>query len=139
MIISFSVFRDKLESGEKKQTIRPYSEFQYRRFYNAKKYQLYWHNPRNGGQLIKEVESAGRPIRVFFMEPRSDAHISILYASTIQDIDLCYEAFGSLSDMRGIIAKRDGFEDYFTMVRWFEETYKEKLLRPNEFMILRWK
>ena len=56
MIISFSVFKEKILDGTKTQTIRRYSEFQYKRFCNAKKYQLYWGNPRNGGMPILNGE-----------------------------------------------------------------------------------
>ena len=69
MILTFKVFLDKIKSGEKCHTIRPYNEKRYRMLCNAKKYQLYWHNPRNGGKLIKATEPDGAPIRIFFMEP----------------------------------------------------------------------
>ncbi|MDD5348507.1 MAG: hypothetical protein PHT59_07830, partial [Candidatus Omnitrophica bacterium] len=62
MILTFKVFREKIESGDKTQTIRKYSPEQYQRLLNCWKlrettgrYNLFWHNPRNGGVRIKDV------------------------------------------------------------------------------------
>jgi hypothetical protein len=128
MILSFSVFKDKIENGTKTQTIRRYSEFQYKRFCNAKKYQLYWHNPRNGGKLIREVEPSEKPFLIAFNN--SDYHCNI---------DLIG---GSKERFQGDIlidfAKRDGFETSAHLFGWFAKTYGFEMYR-KKFMVLRWK
>jgi hypothetical protein len=112
MILTFSIFKEKILDGTKTQTIRPYSEFQWKRFCNAKKYQLYWHNPRNGGTLIKEVESDCIPVRFSFKSLDPDTFIKI--------------------------AMNDGFETAGEMHSWFYHKYGEKMF-TMEFMLLRWK
>jgi len=126
MILSFSVFREKIENGTKIQTIRPYNERQYKRFCNAKKYQLYWHNPRNGGTLIREVE----PIK----------HIPIFMFDQV---------FGTVSfndDLKNLnylpthsqLAINDGFEFFSDLKRWFYEKYGQEMFE-KKFMVLRWR
>ena len=112
MIISFSVFKEKILDGTKTQTIRRYSEFQYKRFCNAKKYQLYWGNPRNGGKLIKEVEPAEQP-RIFSFR---DATLG-----AIEELSLL-----------------GGFDDANEMLDWFYKRYGKDMF-TKKFMILRWK
>jgi hypothetical protein len=112
MILSFSVFKEKILDGTKSQTIRPYNEFQWKRFCNAKKYQLYWHNPRNGGKLIKEVEPSEKPFIFSFWKEEPTDFIEI--------------------------AMRDGFETQLQMHAWFYHKYGEDMF-TKKFMILRWK
>lgn len=112
MIISFSVFKEKILDGTKTQTIRRYSEFQFKRFCNAKKYQLYWGNPRNGGELIREVEPA-EPPRMF----------------SFRDATL-----GEIEELSIL----DGFDCPAKMLDWFEERYGEDMF-TKKFMVLRWK
>jgi hypothetical protein len=131
MILSFSVFREKIESGEKCQTIRPYNEKRYKMFRNAKKYQLYWHNPRNGGTLIKEVEPKGNPILLQFYKTYSEIRI-VLRAHSDSNQSIC----GIYKDTNEL-AIQDGFKDKNEMKAWFFKTYGEELFK-QKFMILRW-
>ena len=126
MIISFSVFKEKILDGTKTQTIRRYSEFQYKRFCKAKKYQLYWGNPRNGGTLLKEVD----PDDIFpdIITFRQDKY-SLYHAMT--GLPLSYEY------TREIII-RDGFIYFADMWDWFYEHYGDKMF-DKWFMVLRWK
>lgn len=135
MILTFKVFLDKIKSGEKCQTIRPYNEKRYRMLCNAKKYQLYWHNPRNGGKLIKATEPDGAPIRIFFMEPNYGNDYVTVHGSTLTDkgrLDALYPCDRDL-------AVADGFGSFAEMCEWFSNEYGKEMLRPNEFMIIRWK
>ena len=116
MILSSSVFREKIESGEKCQTIRPYDEKRFRMFENAKKYQLYWHNPRNGGKLIREVEPAGAPIRVFFRESVGGVPVQLWGSNHMEEEKLCDYARSTNE-----VAQRDGFKDFPELVGWFKE------------------
>lgn len=127
MIISFSVFKDKIESGEKTQTIRRYSAFQWKRFCNAKKYQLYWGNPRNGGTLIKEVEPSMPPFLIAFNNSDREPNINIIGASHDQPlIPMDY------------FAHCDGFRNAKEMFDWFYQKYGHEMYQ-TKFMVLRWK
>lgn len=125
MILSFSVFKEKIEDGTKTQTIRRYSEFQYNRFCNAKKYQLYWHNPRNGGKLIKEVEAAEKPFTIYFH---------------LMGIHFCPKKSPYL-DQQNIapdLFAPDGFSNVPEMWDWFKNKYGD-ILYQKPFMVIRWK
>jgi hypothetical protein len=125
MIISFSVFKEKIESGEKTQTIRRYSEFQFKRFTNAKIYHLYWHNPRNGGKLIKVVKPSEKPFLIAFNNSDYYSNIDIIGESKERVIDL------------NTFAKRDGFESSKEMFDWFFSEYGSRMYQ-EKFMVLRW-
>ena len=135
MILSFRVFKEKIENGEKCQTIRPYNEKRYRMFCNAKKYQLYWHNPRNGGKIIKEAEPDGQPIRIFFMEPNYGSDYVTVHGSTQIDDERLNKLYPCDKDL----ARADGFNTYHEMLTWFSNAHGKEMLRPNEFMIIRWR
>ena len=135
MILTFKVFLDKIKSGEKCQTIRPYNEKRYRMLCNAKKYQLYWHNPRNGGKLIRATEPDGAPIRIFFMEPNYGNDYVTVHGSTLTDRDRLDALYPCDRDL----AVADGFGSFAEMCEWFSNEYGEEMMRPNEFMIIRWK
>ena len=134
MILSFSAFKEKIENGEKCQTIRPCNEKRYRMFCNSKIYQLYWHNPRNGGKLIKEAIPAGKPIRIFFMEPHNGSDYVTVHGSTRNDDDRLNELYPTDKNL----AVSDGFDSYSELLTFFSNKYGEKMLRPNQFMVIRW-
>jgi len=127
MIISFSVFREKIESGEKNQTIRKFNDLRYLSLCNAKKYQLYWQQPRNGGTLIKEVEPSIAPFVVMF--DRNPA------APLIQVCETGLQSFYPTSQRQ--LAKNDGFDTPEDLFRWFYEKYGEDLFN-QKFMVIRW-
>lgn len=130
MLLSFSVFKDKIESGDKKNTIREYNEKRYGMFQRAKAYQLYWHNPRNGGKLIKERPPSGDPIIVFF--DRSDGHIFLWGRNVIEQEKL----YNYCCDVN-TLAQWEGFKDFKEMCEWFYKHYGESLF-GKLFMVLRW-
>lgn len=134
MIISFSVFREKIESGEKCQTIRKYSALQYRRFLNCWKkrettgrYNLFWHNPRNGGTRIRDAIPSDRPFLITFSGGS--------YAPFIRTVSKFQQAHNP--SFHEEIAKRDGFDGSGEMWDWFEKEY-EKEMYQSKFMVLRW-
>jgi len=135
MIISFSVFKDKIESGEKKQTIRKYSEKRYKQFCNAKKYQLYWGNPRNGGTKIKEVEPKELPFVIQFIQRDSFVGKNNRFRRSI--INILNDQTGEwISEYE--LSKLDGFESTLDMDDWFREHYGERMF-TEKFMVIRWK
>ena len=135
MIISFSVFKEKIENGEKCQTIRKYNETQYRRFCNCwekrettGRYNLFWRNPRNGGTRIKDaIPSEDRPFLITFVGGDHPPHIRIFG----------YSLYDNNPDYLNDIAKRDGFSSSGEMWDWFEKTHGKGMYQ-NKFMIIRW-
>lgn len=134
MIISFSVFKDKIESGEKKQTIRRYTEKRYKQFCNAKKYQLYWGNPRNRGTLIKEVEPSYKPQIIKYLRKDHFAGIKQFKHKIIYIVDI---ETGIIVNPF-VLAKEDGFENDIEMHDWFFNHYGVTMY-DETFMVLRWK
>ena len=137
MIISFSVFKEKIENGEKCQTIRKYSPGQYQRFLNCWKkrettgrYNLFWHNPRNGGQRIKDVVPSDKPQVIFFEQVNGRINV---WPSGGSD----YEVLFPNGESANSLAQRDGFKDYNEMMGWFQKEYGNKLL-SDVFMVIRW-
>ena len=124
MILSFSVFREKIESGEKKQTIRKFTEQKYKIAVNAVKYQLYWRNPRNGGTLIKEVERSIEPFLIGFQKGESPVY-------------LIKDKYTLSTRSQHEIAIDDGFGSVKEMVDWFFEHYGEDMY-TIQFIVFRW-
>jgi len=134
MILSFSVFKEKIENGEKCQTIRKYSEGQYKRFLNCwnkrettGRYNLFWRNPRNGGTRIKDVVPTDRPFLITFVGGDHPPHIRIFG----------YSEYDSNPDYLNDLAKRDGFSSSGEMWNWFEKEYGKEMYQ-SKFMVLRW-
>lgn len=134
MILSFSLFKEKLESGEKKQTIRKYSPGQYQRLLNCWKkretdgrYNLYWHNPRNGGKRIKDVVPSEKPFLITFHGGDFPPHIR-----TVTPLEQAYNP-----DLLLEFAKRDGFVSSGEMWDWFESAYGKDMYQ-TKFIVIRW-
>jgi len=134
MILSFSVFKEKIESGQKCQTIRKYSEGQYKRFLNCwekrgttGRYNLFWHNPRYGGKRIFDVRPSDRPFLITFVGGNCPPHIKIFG----------YSEYDSNPDYLPDLAKRDGFTSSGEMWDFFEKEYGSKLYQ-EKFMVIRW-
>jgi hypothetical protein len=134
MILSFSVFKEKIESGEKKQTIRKYSPGQYQRLQNCWKkrettgrYNLFWHNPRNGGTRIKDVVPSEKPFLITFHGGDFPPHIR-----TVTPLEQAHNP-----DLLIEFAKRDGFGSSGEMWDWFESAYGKDMYQ-TKFMVIRW-
>jgi len=134
MILSFSVFREKIESGEKRQTIRKFSPRQWKIAQNAKKYQLYWHNPRNGGTLIKEVERSKEPELIQFCQYDSFVGKDNRFKRVINTV---IDANTGDAIPMFKLAKDDGFENDFDMWDWFYQEYCEQMFQ-EKFIVYRW-
>jgi hypothetical protein len=128
MILTFKVFKEKIESGEKEHTIRLYSDSQFNRaantYLNMKLFQLYWHNPRNGGKLIKERIPWCLPIKIKWIRDTERR----VYVKNV--------ATGEILNNEDL-ARKDGFNSWEEMVNWFYNEYGESLFEKY-FMILWW-
>jgi hypothetical protein len=134
MILSFSVFRDKIESGEKCQSIRKYSPGQYQKFLNCWKkrettgrYNLFWRNPRNGGIRIRDAIPADRPFLITFSGGD--------YPPCVRTVSKLQQA--NNPQFHEEIAKRDGFSTSGNMFAWFESQYGHEMYQ-SKFMVIRW-
>jgi hypothetical protein len=129
MILTFKVFKEKIESGDKSQTLRPYNEKQFKKLYNTytnkKMFQLYWHNPRNGGKLIKERPPSEMPFTIKFTK-LYNGNIVIALTSNGKPIE-DLETF----------AKRDGFSGIVELFTWFYNEYGDEMYE-KVFMCVRW-
>lgn len=133
--ISFSVFLDKIKNGEKTQTIRPYSDHRYeqlKKVLNKKGHlQLYWKQRDKDGFLISYA-TLKELYRFYF---RKD------YIPQTDDYEY-FTIVGLGADGRPFIdsdeelARRDGFNSFEEMVKWFRSRYGE--LDGREFIIIRW-
>lgn len=140
MILSFSIFKEKIESGEKCQSIRKYSPGQYRKFLNCWKkrettgrYNLFWHNPRNGGIRIKDVVPSDKPQIIRYRLRESFVGVKLFRRSLIDIVD---EETGIVINPF-VLAKDDGFENDTEMHDWFFSEYGSTMY-DERFMVLRW-
>lgn len=85
-------------------------------------YQLYWHNPRNGGKLIKERPPSEVPFLVKFEEVNGSVTVTC-NGKPIEDLET--------------FAKHDGFDNIVNMLMWFYNEYKDEMYEMT-FMAIRW-
>jgi hypothetical protein len=94
---------------------------------NAKKYQLYWNNPRNGGTLIKEVTPGLAPFIIAF-DRNPQAPIMQVCDNGV---------FPLYPTSQRAIAKDDGFDSPEALYQWFFKKYGEDMFN-QKFMVIRW-
>jgi hypothetical protein len=127
--VSFSVFRDKLLSGEKDQTIRPFSECRYCQIAKkGRKLQIYWK------QRTKECEKLfdATPVEVFKVWLDPDSRSIYRYDEWAGKVPLTAEE-------QEEIVRRDGFDSVESFFEFFLERYGEAYLRDNAFMVIRFR
>lgn len=135
--ISFSVFKDKIKSGEKTQTIRPYSENRFNLIKRKRVLQLYW-KQRDGGGLIKtavlesiDIIRLYAPAKITEFEIAGESRNRWIWVWTGSEWEKESE------EGKKETIKRDGFNDEFEFYTWFEKHYKGKVVGMN-FMRIRW-
>ncbi len=136
--ISFSVFKDKIKSGEKTQTIRPYSENRFNLIKRKRVLQLYW-KQRAGGGLIKtavlesiDIIRLYAPAKITEFEGAGESGNRWLWVWKAGRWEKESE------EGKEETIKRDGFNDEFEFYAWFKKHYKGKVVGMN-FMRIRWK
>jgi len=121
------VFKEKIKSGEKCRTTRPFSENRYRQLERIRKVQLYWK------QRTKECEKLGEgevtelaivKVRKWGLLMKWNPE-SMLYWE-IEKHDL------------GKFVEEEGFNSYDEYYRWLENHYGSKNLENMEFMVIKW-
>ncbi len=136
--ISFSVFKDKILSGEKTQTIRPYSPKRYGQIKKIERLQLYWKQRTKECELLREVNLESIDIIRLYAPYNLAAFDS--QGTTVGHIHRWSGKRWMLVDQKEFFdtCKRDGFETIADMYEWFRRKYKDR--RYNMvFMRIRWK
>ena len=125
--ISFSVegFVEKIRSGEKDQTIRPFNARRYEQIKRSKKLQLYWK------QRTKECLKIADAELVEIFKIRFKNLLEIWNEKKQEWIQ------AKTRDIEEII-KRDGFESGWELYSTLYSMYGEKM-HDMEFMVIRWK
>ena len=134
-LIGFTVFKDKLLSGEKRQTIR---KLRKRPFRVDDKLYLYWHLRR------KDCEKIGEAIcrETFFIETFSGITLcnseTFNYGCILRFENLESGRFCRDLDPNEVedLAKRDGFSNGREMLEWLLKHYPD--MNEITFQVVRW-
>ena len=130
--VGFTVFKDKILSGEKRQTIRPYSQSRWNTLLRNRKLQLYWKLRTKEVEFLKEVELKELfkiAFRTYFDDLGHEC-VTIMKEENGKWRELSTEEQLDL-------AIRDGFDGLWDFMEWFHKKYGENMYRM-EFMVLRW-
>ena len=130
--IGFTVFKDKILTGEKTQTIRPYSERRWKTILKNKKLQLYWKLRTKECEFLKEVN-----LKEMF-KIRFEIKWLRLYTLGYYTV---FKEDGKWREMEEEemedLARRDGFESFKALVEWFKGKYGVGIF-TQDFMVIRW-
>ena len=132
--ISFSVFKDKLLSGEKTQTIRPYSEKRFNQLKNAKVLHIYWKLRTKECQLLFLADLVDL-FRIRFTEEKKVKVIIESYS--FGDIEYLVSHILTDDELDDLV-KHDGFNSVDEMFDWFYNKYGDSMYE-KEFMVIRFK
>jgi len=149
VVISFSVFKDKLLSGEKDQTTRKHNQ---KRIAQMQKYaseskiprmrrstashgiQIYWKQRAGGGKLF-DAELTETFIIKF--DKDGNGNTTMVKKLEIGDFPIWTGAVVS-QPVLDEICKRDGFKDLNEMSEWFYKQYGEEMY-DTEFDVIRFR
>lgn len=121
--VSFSVFKDKLLSSEKDQTIRPFSEYRYRQLSKPNcKLQIYWK------QRTKECEKLFEAVVTELFVIQLDPDERVIYH---------HEEKPMTEEELEEVVRRDGFASVEEFFEFFVSRYGKEHLRENPFILLR--
>ena len=125
--ISFSVdgFVEKIRSGAKDQTIRPFNQRRYEQIKRIKKLQLYWK------QRAKECFKI------------ADAEVTEIFKIRFKNLIQIWdenkqEWVQATTEQIEEIVRRDGFESGWELYNVLYNTYGENI-HEMDFMVIRWK
>ena len=131
--IGFTVFKDKILTGEKTQTIRPYSERRWKTILKNRKLQLYWKLRTKECEFLKEV-NLKEMFKIRF-------EIKWLRLYSLGCYTVSKEEDGTWREMEEEemedLARRDGFESFKALVEWFKGKYGVGIF-TQDFMVIRW-
>lgn len=125
--ISFSVMRDKLESGEKQHTIRKFNPKRIRQMIKHKKLQIYWKLRTNQTEKLFDAEYKG--CTMFYLDehayPWANIGDSDYPFACNHGVDCDLVKFPH--EYAEKLAIKDGFNSIEEMQAWFVNKYKEKV------------
>jgi len=120
--ISFSVFKDKILDGTKRQTIRPLRK---RSFNVGDNLQLYWHMRQKDCEKLQDETC----VEVFSIHL---VHRVVIRIREFEPLNQILN-YAETTDL----ARRDGFSSVAEMFDWFEKQYGQRL-KSLTFQIIRW-
>jgi len=144
--ISFSVFRDKIMNGTKRQTVRRHKPYRYNQFVRlVENYheinrrwlsfgelnksdllQLYWKLRTKDTELLKEV-----PLKEVYLIKMDLASLSFLSEEFVPFMVISRE------EELNPVAVLDGFENWSEMGSWFRDKYGPSYV-DNVYNLIRW-
>lgn len=132
--VSFSVFKDKIISGEKTQAIRKYTLRKYELFRKSRYIYLYWKLRTKECSLLNVGE-----IEDVFIIRLYEPEMYYTFNSKSTDNRFIFYWDGrrwtKVSDLeKESIIKRDGFESEEEFYRWFSRYNKDEI-----FIVIRWR
>ena len=136
--IGFTVFKDKILSGEKRQTIRVYKDKRYRLIKRKKTLHLYWKLRSKECELLKVAELDD----IFVIRLYAPVYSDFFYSkgTTIGWIHRWDgERWVKLTpeEIREIV-KLDGFSGFQDFYYFFKKTYGDNVY-DMVFMVIRWR
>jgi len=134
-LLGFTVFKDKLLSGEKTQTIR---KMRKRPIKVGDNLYLYWHPRQKGCEKLGEALCT-ETLQIRIKKNPDDygrVHLGLATYEKITTGDWVMGHWKSMSAVdREEIVKRDGFDNEEQMLKFFSGHYE----LPEVFQVIRWK
>jgi len=125
--ISFCIFKEKVRTGEKRRTTRPFSGRRYRQLQHIGRVQLYWK------QRTKECEKLGEG------EILELAIVKVRKWGLLMRWDPLSRIYQIVEKHKlGKFVKEEGFDSYEDYYQWLEDRYGSKNLEDMEFMTIKW-
>jgi len=131
--ISFSdpKLREKLLSGEKDQTIRPFKEKRYHQIVRIRKLQIYWKQRTKESRKLFDAELT-EIFLIYLIHPKTGEE----WPHRIENQELVPMTKEEAKEL----VRRDGFKSIEELYAWFKQQYrrqKEKL--KGKFMVIRFR
>jgi len=131
--ISFSDSKllEKLLSGEKDQTIRPFSERRYRQITKIRKLQIYWKQRTKESRKLFDAELT-EIFLIYLINPETKEE----WPHKIENQKLTPLTQEEAEEL----VRRDGFKNIRELYAWFKQRYKkQKEKLEGKFMVIRFR
>lgn len=127
-LLGFTVFKEEVRSGKKRQTIRRLHK---RQIKVGDKLYLYWHTRQKDCEKLGEAVCTSTRVVQIHSEYWLGKNRLAIYEPPIDEDN----AWSQLSGLEvADIAMRDGFKDATEMLAWFAKHHR----LPDVFQIIRW-
>lgn len=121
----------KLLSGEKDQTIRPFSERRYEQIVRIRKLQIYWKQRTRESKKLFDAELT-EIFLIYLIHPKTKEE----WPHKIENQELIPMTKEEVEEL----ARRDGFKNIEELYAWFKQRYKkQKEKLEGKFMVIRFR